>query len=168
MTIYMAETDKSQQGIPRLYDPGYLDKKSCPSGLTSPKNSWLWAAMASNWVVCRLRSHAAFSFCSAIAVINLTAIPSAKCSLASTVGQGWTPCCDGTMLTICIFETALPCSAADRRDAVIFFITQLLAAPQKGPIRGIGDIAESLSDEIAPSLPPSWKMGAIIIFLYGG
>jgi hypothetical protein len=48
MTIYMAETDKSQQGIPRLYDPGYLDKKSCPSGLTSPKNSWLWAAMASN------------------------------------------------------------------------------------------------------------------------
>ena len=37
MTIYMTETDKSQPGIPRLHDPGYIDKKSCPSGLTSPK-----------------------------------------------------------------------------------------------------------------------------------
>jgi hypothetical protein len=59
------------------------------------------------------------------------------------------------MLTICIFETALPCSAADRRDAVIFFITQLLAAPQKALIQGIGDIAESISDKFTPSLPSS-------------
>jgi hypothetical protein len=56
------------------------------------------------------------------------------------------------MLTICIFETALPYSA-DRRDAVIFFIAQLLAAPQKALIPGIGDIAESMSDKFTPSLP---------------